>query len=229
MHTFRRGSGGLYVIHFGIVGCTRKAIRHTFVLSVLWRFGAAITHTHSSSRLEGRCKEDFANCFWAYGSLRFALPGRIVPSLSFLLFSNRWRLGVDLVCAISSKNASGLRTYISPWTAIIHIFRSKGHTQCFFFPWKKFFLSWKFLDFPLWKCEPSRENVLKTARENIKVPVKFLAKSLPWKQKMVGVKKMKISTREKYKSAREKKSWVFMKFTKKTYLSWNLWRSLVET
>ena len=76
----------------------------------------------------------------------------------------------------------------------------------FFSPWNFFFLPWKFLEFRPWKCEPSRENVLKTARENLKVPVKFFAKCLPWKQKMVGVKKMKISTREKHKSAREKKS-----------------------
>ena len=67
-----------------------------------------------------------------------------------------------------------------------------------------FFLPWKFLDFRPWKSEPSRENVLKTARENLKVHVKFSPKSLPWK-KMVGVKKMEISTREKHKSAREKK------------------------
>ena len=76
----------------------------------------------------------------------------------------------------------------------------------FFSLWNFFFLPWKFLEFRPWKSEPSRENVLKTARENLKVPVKFSAKSLPWKQKMVGVKKMKISTREKHKSAREKKS-----------------------
>ena len=82
-----------------------------------------------------------------------------------------------------------------------------------------FFLPWKFLNFRPWKSEPSRENVLKTARENLKVPVKFSAKSLPWKQKMVGVKKMKISTREKHKGAREKKMQIYMKFTKKTYLS----------
>ena len=65
---------------------------------------------------------------------------------------------------------------------------------------------WHFYNEPwhLKKCEPSRENVFKTARENLKVPVKFSAKSYPWKQKMVGVKKMKISSREKYKSAREK-------------------------
>ena len=76
----------------------------------------------------------------------------------------------------------------------------------------------------------SRENFWISARENVnlpvkmswklpvktkKVPVKFFAKCLPWKQKIVGVKKMKISNREKHKSAREKKY---------REISWNLRR-----
>ena len=64
-----------------------------------------------------------------------------------------------------------------------------GGAVFFFSPWKIFFLPWNFLDFRPWKFEPSRENILKTARENLKVPREIFRQISPVKTENGGREK----------------------------------------